>query len=430
MTKTICLNMIVKDESHIIEETLDNLVNNLSFDYWVISDTGSSDDTIQIINDFFKKRKIPGEIFKDEWKDFGYNRTIALQHAFDKTDYIFIFDADDLIHGKFILPSPLNKDKYNIAFESPTSYHRSILISNRMKWKYNGVLHEYIVNIDPVKSEETIVNNDYWIQSRRLGSRNNNPLKYHDDANILENAYLNDLNDHDDIHLKYRYSYYCARSYRDAGETENAIKWFKNTISLQGCRQHSYSSCIALGECYMKIDKPQEAVNIWGKSYEYDHERLEGIVKIMEYYYSIGLHFMVVSLYHKFKSVKIDRFSAQSKIFLDYFKYIEFYYYPSISAGYCDEPETGYTTCKYLLLNNWKHIENTISNLQFYSQFLITDPNNKQLIDFLIIYIKDSSRTELEVSNVWKVIKDTVNVQYHDIYLDITLNINQLSYDL
>jgi tetratricopeptide (TPR) repeat protein len=422
MTKTICLNMIVKDESHIIEETLNNLVKNLSFDYWVISDTGSSDDTIQIIQEFFREKQIPGELFKDIWVNFGYNRTLGLQHAFDKTDYIFIFDADDLINGNFILPSPLNKDKYNIPFESPISYHRSILISNRMKWKYKGVLHEYIVNVDPVKSEETIVNKDYWIQSRRLGSRNNNPLKYHDDAIILEKGYLSE---HRDIHLKYRYSYYCARSYRDAGETENAIKWFKNTISLQGCRQHSYSSCIALGDCYMKIDKPQEAIEQWGRSYNYDHERLEGIVKIMEYYYSIDLHFMVVSLYHKFKFVNIDCFNVESKIFLDYLKYIEFYYFTSISAGYCDEPETGYTTCKYLLLNNWKYIENTISNLKFYSQFLITDPNNKQLIDFFVIYIKNSSRTELEIFNAWEVIKDTVNVQYHDIYLDITSTINQ-----
>ena len=31
---TICLNMIVKDESHIIKNTLENLCNKIQFDYF------------------------------------------------------------------------------------------------------------------------------------------------------------------------------------------------------------------------------------------------------------------------------------------------------------------------------------------------------------------------------------------------------------
>ncbi|GHM26132.1 hypothetical protein EBZU44_46760 [Enterobacter cloacae] len=42
---TLCLNMIVKDESHIIEQTLENICQHFKLDYWVISDTGSSDRT-------------------------------------------------------------------------------------------------------------------------------------------------------------------------------------------------------------------------------------------------------------------------------------------------------------------------------------------------------------------------------------------------
>ena len=37
---TLCLNMIVKDESHIIEKTLKNLCDKFKIDYWVICDTG------------------------------------------------------------------------------------------------------------------------------------------------------------------------------------------------------------------------------------------------------------------------------------------------------------------------------------------------------------------------------------------------------
>ena len=55
--KKICLNMIVKNESHIIEETLRCMVKYI--DYWVISDTGSTDNTIEVITKFFEKEKIP-----------------------------------------------------------------------------------------------------------------------------------------------------------------------------------------------------------------------------------------------------------------------------------------------------------------------------------------------------------------------------------
>ena len=52
---SICLNMIVKNEAHVIKDTLINLYNFIPFSYYVISDTGSSDNTKQIIFEFFSQ---------------------------------------------------------------------------------------------------------------------------------------------------------------------------------------------------------------------------------------------------------------------------------------------------------------------------------------------------------------------------------------
>ena len=67
--KTICLNMIVKNEAHIIADTLEHLDKFIKFDYWVISDTGSTDATKEIIIDFYRRRiflenllSMPGKI--------------------------------------------------------------------------------------------------------------------------------------------------------------------------------------------------------------------------------------------------------------------------------------------------------------------------------------------------------------------------------
>ena len=56
LKKTICLNMIVKNEAHIISETFDNLLKHIPLTYWVISDTGSTDGTQQLIKDYFKSK--------------------------------------------------------------------------------------------------------------------------------------------------------------------------------------------------------------------------------------------------------------------------------------------------------------------------------------------------------------------------------------
>src|SRR5438309_6095488 len=83
--QTICLNMIVKNEAHVIEELLATVAKYI--DYYVISDTGSTDGTQEKIKNYFDKIGINGEIHQNTWVcptseinyfDFGYNRSIAL----------------------------------------------------------------------------------------------------------------------------------------------------------------------------------------------------------------------------------------------------------------------------------------------------------------------------------------------------------------
>ena len=158
---TICLNMIVKNESHVILKTLENILSYIPIHYWVIADTGSQDETKNIIKEYFKQKNIPGELVEHEWEDFGSNRTKALECAFDKTDYLFIFDADDIIVGNFKLPSILDHDRYDFNFGKGFTYSRPLLVNNRKKWKFIGVLHEYLTGIDINTS--CLIVGDYYI---------------------------------------------------------------------------------------------------------------------------------------------------------------------------------------------------------------------------------------------------------------------------
>ena len=363
---SICLNMIVKNESHIIESTLENICKNMPLSYWVISDTGSTDDTKSIIHSFFTKKNIPGELVEHEWKDFAYNRTKALECAYGKTDYVFIFDADDSIEGTITLPK-LTADKYMFTFGTDFSYERPLLMNNRKKWFYTGVLHEYLDASEPRNSGS--IKGNYYLISGRSGARSQNPNKYYDDAMVLKNAY--EIEPRKD--LKSRYCFYCAQSFLDAQHLDEAIEWYKKTIQERGWTQEIYHACIQLGAIY---NSKKDYVNMqlyWSNSSMYDTARIEGVVLLMEEFYKQNCHVMVNALYHRWKNYSHE---LKQKLFVRVYLYeYEMEYYNSISAYYLQDFESGYLCCKKVILHH-KHedkIKKTLNNLLFYKSYLQKD---------------------------------------------------------
>jgi glycosyltransferase involved in cell wall biosynthesis len=144
--------MMVKNEAHIILDTLRHLTDTIKFDYWVISDTGSTDNTRQLILDFFREKEINGEIVDDVWKNYSHNRTVSIAHAFNKSDFVCIFHPDDIVEEIFELPSPpITRDVYYLKLRnSHFSFERCLLLNNRLKWSFRGDLLKfggnYIIN--------------------------------------------------------------------------------------------------------------------------------------------------------------------------------------------------------------------------------------------------------------------------------------------
>lgn len=382
---SICLNMIVKNEEENITETLVNLVSHIKFDYWVISDTGSTDNTIELIKTFFKN--IPGELHQDKWEDFGTNRTKALEYAFGKTDYLFIFDADDKIEGTFHIP-PLTCDKYMCSFGPCVKYVRPLLVSNRKKWRFVGVLHEYIDCVEPHTTG--VIKGDYYIVSGRTGNRNKNPNKYIDDANILAKAFETEKN----VSLSARYAFYCAQSYRDASKKKESIEWYKKVLGLTNWAQEKYVSCIQIGT--LTSDK-DEAVFYFLKSLEYDSERMEGVVFAMEHYNKVGNHLLVNLLYNKFKNYKdVD---ASTKLFLyqDVYSCLIMDYYNSLSAYHTDDKESGYESCKKIIMSSSKYTTSAFLNLRLYEKYL----DSKELLFRLTTFLKTFKESQAELLNLW-----------------------------
>ena len=89
---TLCLNMIVKNESKIIIRLLNSVVSLI--DCYCICDTGSTDNTKELISSYFENKNIPGKIVEEPFKNFCHNRNFALTSCLGMSDYILLMDAD------------------------------------------------------------------------------------------------------------------------------------------------------------------------------------------------------------------------------------------------------------------------------------------------------------------------------------------------
>lgn len=224
----ICLNMIVKNEAHVIERCLASVKPWI--DRWVIVDTGSSDGTQQVIRDFM--RDLPGELHERPWKNFSHNRNEALQLARGQADYLLFIDADEQLRvpAGFAWPR-LEADGYFLTCHmAGTEYQRNALIATRCQWRWEGVLHEFLTAADARP----------WVQLpgpviyvSHDGARAKDPDTYLKDIALLEGA----LKEQPD---STRYVFYLAQSYRDAQRFAQSLERYRQRAAMGGWEEERW----------------------------------------------------------------------------------------------------------------------------------------------------------------------------------------------
>lgn len=328
--KTLCLNMIVKNESAVIVDTLKNLISTFpALDYYCITDTGSTDNTISLITNTFNAYNIAGEIFNDQWIDFATNRTLSLIHCAGKSKYILINDADDRYQGKITeidwtdaVEQLQHRDALSVKFGPVISYERPLILNNynTWHWKFKGVLHEYLCKTNASGTKDMPhtygqLNGDYFLIHNAVSGNRTvsgaDGIKYERDIKVLTEA----LTTEKDINLCSRYTYYLAQSYRDYKDYDKAIYYWKQRITTHannGYKQECYYSCIQLG-LYLPQSKEfgsntiELALSYWMLSSIFDSERLEGTYYLMNYYRKNNEYDKAVRLYTDEVKISHDR---------------------------------------------------------------------------------------------------------------------------
>ena len=280
---SLCLVMIVKDEEDTIRRCLTQVAPYIS--YYVIVDTGSSDNTIQEINSTMEELGIDGEVHERPWVNFEVNRTESLQLAKGKCDYRWIIDADDTfrVANPGVNPfSNLPKEKVDclqILYKlNNLQYHRAQIVRSDQDWVYKGVLHEYL----ELPGKEPLI--QYQIPRDKcyvdadispLKRANTLEEKYANDANILEKAL-------EDEPTNTRYMFYLAQSYRDSNQKVKAIDAYEKRIEAGGWEEEVYYSMYMIGKIKEQLGRhPDEVIQAYSREWEYRPERLEAVFHAM-----------------------------------------------------------------------------------------------------------------------------------------------------
>jgi tetratricopeptide (TPR) repeat protein len=270
---TICLNMIVKNETPVIDRCLASV--RPFVDYWVIVDTGSTDGTQDIIRAALAS--IPGELHERPWRDFAHNRNEALELARAKGDYLFFIDADDRLRAPegFVWPDLVQDAYYLHSEDAGTIYSRGLLVSARREWRWAGVIHEYLTSTPAAQFTQLewpriVVSHD--------GARARDPKTYENDAAILERALADEPQDA-------RYAFYLAQSYRDAGQPEKARDAYRRRASMSGWDEETWYSLYEVGRLSERLGAPVADVQgAYLAAYQFRPQRAEPLCQLARYH--------------------------------------------------------------------------------------------------------------------------------------------------
>lgn len=271
---TICLNMIVKNEAHIVHEVIEAVSPHIH--YWVIVDTGSDDGTQDLIRAQMSELGIPGEIHDRPWRDFGSNRTEALELARGHCDYIWVMDADDTLVGSVDF-SGISADGYLMPVQyGESTVWRFQLFRSDAAWRYEGAIHEYAVCEPPAALER--LDGDYHIVGRYLGARSRDPRYRELDRDaLLAEIERDPANSHAALML--------AITYKMLGDCASARIWCERCAALPGLPEDIYWSMFLRAEMMAQQGDPwAEVQDAYLKAWEYRPSRAEALHAIAYHY--------------------------------------------------------------------------------------------------------------------------------------------------
>ena len=418
--------MIVKNESKIIRRLLESVAPIL--DMYCICDTGSTDNTVELIETFFRDRNIPGKVVHEPFQNFEYNRSFALKACNDlAVDYILLMDADMILWmNEKITPEKFKKllpshDCFFMFQGNESMYYKNTrIVKNHAGFSYKGVTHEY-VELPPNSSQGILVKDLVFIKD--IGDGGAKADKFVRDVRLLKEGLRKDPKNE-------RYMFYLANSLKDLASTqsyqfnsqvaqiqyqcdemtkqfdgqpsalglvknmevlqknlkkeqdalrekylEESIEWYKKRIDAGGFWEEVWYSHYNIGHAYFHLGETEKAIYYFYKAYVLHPERVENMYEIVKYYREHGQNDLAVH-YYLLGRHSMEKYKSRDYLFIQKDVYDFKLDYEMTIIGYYTNPSNidMRILCMHVL-NQPRAIDegmarNVLSNYKFYTERL------------------------------------------------------------
>jgi glycosyltransferase involved in cell wall biosynthesis len=260
----ICLNMIVKNEAKNLKRLFATL--NQWIDYYVISDTGSTDDTIETIIELGKLYQIPGVIVKNDWVNFAYNRNKALEEAIREkeagrhnSNWMLIIDADE----EFIVID----EKWKAHLQEGISYttykkvnglafkHPFLIWISGQKFVWEGVVHNYLVNLNGKTRQ--LHTNEVFIKYNQFEGAKSHPFLNSDDKDKADiEILLKEFQNTTITKVTVQRYFQLAHLYKNIDDHENCVLYLKKIIDYpEASHDLRYISLVFIAKSLINLKK-------------------------------------------------------------------------------------------------------------------------------------------------------------------------------
>lgn len=355
----LCLNMIVKNESRIIRRLLESVLPLI--DTYCICDTGSSDDTAEIIETVMREAGKPGAVIHEPFRNFGYNRTVALEAAAQWGEYALLLDADMRLHvtaAGVLDTRALREDGYMILQKNGgLQYYNTRIVKLGIGVRCVGVTHEYYAFPPGARKDTKLAG----LVIEDIGDGGAKADKFERDIRLLTEGLREEPTNE-------RYMFYLANSYRDSGRPAEAIEWYKRRLAAGGWEEELFYSAYEIGNMYKRLGDTAQAVYWWLAAFERRPSRAESLYEIVKHYREIGSHTLAQHFCDLGRAIP---YPARDLLFIKaaVYEYL-FDYEQSILAYYTHRPLNHFMIQRLL---GTGHMRDTVmGNYRFYARTLRT----------------------------------------------------------
>lgn len=287
-TPHIALLIMVKNEKKRLHITLESVKDHV--DSIVAYDTGSTDNTIEILREFSTRTGLPLHLKEGEFVDFSTSRNVSLDFAdsIPDVDFILLLDTNDELRGgeKLREFAQQEQDSDKTGFlccqewwsGKYDKYYNVRFVKARSGWRYRGSVHEYMSNTNPgVPPTAFKVPPDVVLYQDRTQDDDKTGKRFKRDKVLL-------LKDHHDDPEEPRTLFYLAQTCACLNENDEALYYYRLRSQVEGFQEEKFHAFLRSGELSELQKHDWHTSMTWYiKAFEHS-ERAEPLIRIAHHY--------------------------------------------------------------------------------------------------------------------------------------------------